>query len=190
MPRRRTHRGHAEELTDVQFVRPPNYNEADIGDKPAWLRDAPLLTDEQIRQVDENQRKRLRSLLPVLELLTGLIDVLRMHDALENTYILITSDNGWFAGEHRLGVGKQAVYEESIRVPLVVLGPGVPVGETIADLALNIDLAPTIAALAGVTPPTFVDGRSLVPLLREEPPPTARQAALIELFAPTEAVPT
>jgi arylsulfatase A-like enzyme len=174
---------HAEEFTDVQFERPPNYNEADIGDKPAWLRAAPLLTDEQLGQVDENQRKRLRSLLPVLELLTGLIDVLRTRDALENTYILITSDNGWFAGEHRLGVGKQAVYEESIRVPLVVLGPGVPVGGTIAYLSLNIDLAPTIAALAGVTPPAFVDGRSLVPLLREEPPPTARQAALIELFA-------
>src|SRR4051794_6063238 len=116
---------HDEEFTDVQFVRPPNYNEADIGDKPAWLRDVPLLTDDQVSQVDENQRKRLRSLLSVLELLTGLMDVLRTHDALENTYILITSDNGWFAGEHRLGVGKQAVYEESIRVPLVVLGPGV-----------------------------------------------------------------
>jgi N-acetylglucosamine-6-sulfatase len=174
---------HADEFTDVQFVRPPSYNEADTGDKPAWLRDAPLLTDEQVSQVDENQRKRLRSLLPVLELLTGLMDVLRTRDALENTYILITSDNGWFAGEHRLGVGKQAVYEESIRVPLVVLGPGVPVGGTIADLALNIDLAPTIAALAGVTPPAFVDGRSLVPLIQGEPPPAARQAALIELFA-------
>jgi N-acetylglucosamine-6-sulfatase len=177
---------HAEEFTDVQFVRPPSYNEADIGDKPAWLRDVPLLTDDQVSQVDDNQRKRLRSLLSVLELLTGLMDVLRTHDALENTYILITSDNGWFAGEHRLGVGKQAVYEESIQVPLVVLGPGVLAGETIADLALNIDLAPTIAELAGVTPPDFVDGRSLVPLLRGEPPPIARQAALIELFAPAD----
>ena len=114
------------------------------------------------------------------------MDVLRTHDALENTYILITSDNGWFAGEHRLGVGKQAVYEESIRVPLVCWGPGVPAGETLADLALNIDLAPTIAELAGVTPPAFVDGRSLAPLLRGEPPPVARQAALIELFAPAD----
>jgi N-acetylglucosamine-6-sulfatase len=177
---------HAEEFTDVQFVRPPNYNEADIGDKPSWLRDAPLLTDEQVSQVDENQRKRLRSLLSVLELLTGLMDVLRTRDALENTHILITSDNGWFAGEHRLGVGKQAVYEESIRVPLVILGPGVPAGETITDLALNIDLAPTIAELTGVTPPPFIDGRSLVPLLRAEPKAAARQAALIELFAPAD----
>jgi N-acetylglucosamine-6-sulfatase len=177
---------HAEEFTDVQFVRPPSFNEADISDKPTWLHAAPLLTDNQVSQVDENQRKRLRSLLPVLELLTGLMDELRTRDALENTYILITSDNGWFAGEHRLGIGKQAVYEESIRVPLVVLGPGVPAGETIKDLALNIDLAPTIAALAGVTPPAFVDGRSLMPLLQGEPPPAARQAALIELFAPAD----
>ena len=104
-------------------------------------------------------------------------------DALENTYFLITSDNGWFAGEHRLGVGKQAVYEESIRVPLMVWGPGIPEGKKIEDLALNNDLAPTIAELAGVTPPAFVDGRSLAPLLWGDPPPASRQAVLIELFA-------
>src|SRR5215213_10908440 len=177
---------HAERFTDVQFARPPSHNEADIADKPAWLRGTPLLTDEQISQVDENQRKRLRSLLPVLEMITGLVDELRRRGALENTYFLITSDNGWFAGEHRLGIGKQAVYEESIRVPLTVWGPGILGGQEIEDLALNIDLAPTIAALAGVTPPAFVDGRSLAPLLRGDPPPTVRQAALIELFAPAD----
>ena len=58
-------------------MRPPSHNEADIGDKPAWLRDAPPLTDEQVGQVDENQRKRLRSLLPVLELITSVEDELR-----------------------------------------------------------------------------------------------------------------
>ena len=177
---------HAERFTDVQFARPPGHNEADIADKPAWLRNTPLLTDEQISQVDENQRKRLRSLLPVLEMITGLIDELRRRNALENTYFLITSDNGWFAGEHRLGIGKQAVYEESIRVPLMVWGPGILGGQEIEDLSLNIDLAPTIAALARVTPPAFVDGRSLAPLLQGDPPPTVRQAALIELFAPAD----
>jgi N-acetylglucosamine-6-sulfatase len=177
---------HAERFIGVQFERAPGHNEADIADKPAWLRDTPLLTDEQIRQVDENQRKRLRSLLPVLDLINGLIDELRTRGALENTYFLITSDNGWFAGEHRLGIGKQAVYEESIRVPLVVWGPEVCGGQTIEDLALNTDLAPTIAELAGVTPPAFVDGRSLAPLLWGDPPPASRQAALIELFAPAD----
>jgi arylsulfatase A-like enzyme len=175
---------HAGRFTDVQFVRTPGHNEADIADKPTWLRDTPLLTDEQISQVDENQRKRLRSLLPVLEMIAGLIDELRRRDALENTYFLITSDNGWFAGEHRLGIGKQAAYEESIRVPLIVWGPRVRGGQTIEDLALNSDLAPTIAELAGVTPPVFVDGRSLAPLLWGDTPPASRQAALIELFAP------
>ena len=154
----------AERFTDVQFARPPSHNEADISDKPAWLRDTPPLTDEQISQVDENQRKRLRSLLPVLDMIASLSDELRTRDALENTYFVITSDNGWFAGEHRLGIGKQAVYEESIRVPLMVWGPGIRGGQKIEELALNNDLAPTIAELAGVTPPAFVDGRSLAPL--------------------------
>jgi N-acetylglucosamine-6-sulfatase len=177
---------HAERFTNVQFVRPPNHNEADIGDKPAWLRNAPLLTDEQVSQVDENQRKRLRSLLPVLDLIARVTDELRRRDALENTYFLITSDNGWFAGEHRLGVGKQAVYEESIRVPLMVWGPGIPGGQQIEDLSLISDLAPTIAELAGMTPPDFVDGRSLAPLLWGDPPPASRQAVLIELLAPAQ----
>ena len=177
---------HAEQFADMQFVRPPSHNEADIDDKPAWLRDTPLLTDEQIQQVDENQRKRLRSLLPVLDLISSVIEELQRSNALANTYVLITSDNGWFAGEHRLGIGKQAVYEESIRVPLVVSGPGIRGGQTIDDLSLNIDLAPTIAALAGVTPPDFVDGRSLLPLLQGESPPAVRQAALIVLFAPAD----
>jgi N-acetylglucosamine-6-sulfatase len=173
----------ADRFTDVQFTRSPSHNEADTSDKPAWLRDAPPLTDAQIGQVDENQRKRLRSLLPVLELIATVEDELRRRDALENTYFLITSDNGWFAGEHRLGVGKQAVYEESIRVPLIVWGPGIPEGRKIEDLALNNDLAPTIAELAGVTPPAFVDGRSLAPLLWGDPSLASRQAVLIELFA-------
>ncbi len=173
---------HADRFADVEFPRPPSHNETDVSDKPAWLRDVPLLTTEQVGQVDENQRKRLRSLLPVLEMFTGLVESLQAHDALD-TYILITSDNGWFAGEHRLGVGKQAVYEESIRVPLMVWGPGLPAGQRVEELALNIDLAPTIAELAGVTPPDFVDGRSLAPLLWGDPPPVSRQAVLIELFA-------
>ena len=67
----------AERFTDVQFARPPSHNEADISDKPAWLCETPLLTDEQISQVDENQRKRLRSLLPVLEMIASLVDELR-----------------------------------------------------------------------------------------------------------------
>ena len=76
--------------------------------------------------------------------------------------IVFTSDNGFFAGEHRVRSGKNRVYEEAVRVPLVIRGPGVPTG-TVQDLSVNADLAPTIADAAGAKPGLVEDGRSLLP---------------------------
>jgi arylsulfatase A-like enzyme len=104
------------------------------------------------------------------EMVATLVETLEIGGGLENTVLLVTLDNGSFAGEHRLAAGKQAPYEEAIRVPLLVRGPGIAAKHSVAALALNVDLAPTIADLAGVTPPDFVDGRSLVPQLRGEQP--------------------
>ena len=75
--------------------------------------------------------------------------------------------------------GKTTAYEEDIRVPMVVRGPGVPAGERIAAMALNNDLAPTFAAMAGIEPPAFVDGRSLLPLF-EDPAQPWRRSFLIQ----------
>ena len=147
------------------------------------------MTPGQISKIDELYRRRLRSLLAVDEMVVSLVDTLRQKQALQNTYFFFTSDNGSFAGEHRLGVGKQAAYEEAIRVPLLVWGPGIPAGLTVPELCLNTDLAPTIAKLAGVTVPTFVDGRSLAPLLSGKQPPTSRSAFLVEHFAPVRRSP-
>jgi N-acetylglucosamine-6-sulfatase len=99
-------------------------------------------------------------MLAVDEAVGRLIDALRESGELENTYIFFTSDNGWHAGEHRLTPGKWTAYEEDIRVPLIVRGPGVPEGRELEHLALNNDLAPTFADLGGVTPPRF-RGRTL-----------------------------
>ncbi|HLL50580.1 MAG TPA: sulfatase [Thermomicrobiales bacterium] len=175
---------HAEAFAGEPAPRPPSHNEADVDDKPSWVRAAPLLTPGQISKIDELHRQRLRSLLAVDEMVVSLVDTLRRKQALENTYFFFTSDNGSFAGEHRLGIGKQAAYEEAIRVPLLVWGPGIPGGQTVPELCLNTDLAPTIAELAGVTVPTFVDGRSLAPLISGKQPSTSRSAFLVEHFAP------
>jgi N-acetylglucosamine-6-sulfatase len=96
-----------------------------------------------------------------------------LHDSgeLDNTYIFFTSDNGFHLGQHRLGAGKWTPYEEDIRVPLIVRGPGVPEGRTLHHMVLNNDLAPTFADLEGAKTPHFVDGRSLVPLLDDNPTP-------------------
>jgi arylsulfatase A-like enzyme len=75
--------------------------------------------------------------------------------------------------------GKDTAYEEDIRVPLAMRGPGIPAGMKVQGMALNIDLAPTFAAWAGVEPPAFVDGRSLMPLL-EDPGAPWRRSFLIQ----------
>jgi arylsulfatase A-like enzyme len=108
--------------------------------------------------------------------------VLKQSGELEDTYIFFTSDNGFHLGEHRLGAGKWTAYEEDIRIPLIVRGPGMPQGKTLDQMVLDNDLAPTFADLAGVKTPPFVDGRSLKPLLDDHPTPLKdwRQRFLIE----------
>lgn len=81
-----------------------------------------------------------------------------------NTVIIFSSDNGFFLGEHGLA-GKWFMYEESIRVPLLVHAPGLKQARESRGLALNIDIAPTILDLAGLEIPKGMQGRSLRPLL-------------------------
>jgi arylsulfatase A-like enzyme len=86
----------------------------------------------------------------------------------QNTVVLFTSDNGSMEGAHRL-VGKWNMYEESIRVPLIIRDPRLPAAlrGRRSQMALNIDLAPTVLALAGIPIPTTMQGRDLQPVLRD-----------------------
>ena len=85
---------------------------------------------------------------------------------LANTLLIFTSDNGFFNGAHRIPQGKEEIYDESIRVPLQMRGPGIPAGETVSDLAINADLAPTIVDAANANPGLAMDGRSLIPVAK------------------------
>ena len=128
--------------------------------------------------MDRIRRDELESLGAVDAAVHRVVQTLRGTDELRNTLIVFTSDNGVQLGEHRLR-GKEAPYEESIRVPMVMRFDALMDGEHAAQrLVLNIDLAPTFAALAGVELGS-PDGRSLVPLLRHRSPPW-RKAFLIE----------
>jgi len=91
----------------------------------------------------------------------------------QNTVIIHTSDNGSMEGAHRL-VGKWIMYEESICVPLIIRDPRLPAtlrGRQCAEMALNIDLAPTILSMAGVPAPAQMQGTNLQPLLRDPKAP-------------------
>jgi N-acetylglucosamine-6-sulfatase len=169
---------HKNAFTDIEPWRPPSFNEADLSDKPAWLRAHPLLA----RAPDEFRRLQLASLLAVDEGVALILQTLRETGRLRNSVIIFTSDNGYLWGEHRL-VDKTVAYEESIRVPLVVRYDRLAVpARAESRPTLNIDVAPTVAALAGTAAPQ-VQGRSFLPLLTGGPTPW-RTRFLIEASRP------
>ncbi|MGB2561200.1 MAG: sulfatase-like hydrolase/transferase, partial [Akkermansiaceae bacterium] len=103
-------------------------------------------------------------------LVGALVAELKAQDLYDNTIIVFTSDHGLQFGEHGLG-GKVLLYEESLRVPLVIVAPRSPKaarGQRLGQLALSIDIAPTLLELAGLPVHPEMQGRSLVPLLRGE----------------------
>ncbi len=172
---------HSKEFSGKEAPRPPSFNERDMSDKPEQMR-KPRLSRKDVKQIDSAYRKRLRTLQAVDEMVEDVVKSLRAKGELDNTYIFFTSDNGFHLGEHRLALSKRTPYEETIRVPLVVRGPGVPAGQTRDEMALNTDFAPTFADLAGTGAPRFVDGRSLKPLLTGPPPENWRTGFLIENY--------
>lgn len=171
---------HVNAFPGVQAPRTPAWNEADVSDKPAWVQALPLLTDAQISDIDKLYRHRLQTLLAVDEMVKAVIDTLQAKNLMSNTYIVFASDNGYHQGQHRLDSGKMTGYEEDLLVPLIVRGPGITAGSKINLITANVDYAPTLAELAGITTPSFVDGRSLVPLLAGQTPSSWRQVLLLE----------
>ena len=135
---------------------------------------------------DEEMRGRLEMLLAVDESLGLMVDALNRLGALDNTVIVVTSDHGYFYGEHGLNEERRLAYEETIRIPLLVRYPGVAsAGTRPTPMALSIDLAPTLVELAGLGPTPGMQGRSLVPLLRGETPDDWRSSLLVEYYSDT-----
>ncbi|MGH2634950.1 MAG: sulfatase family protein [Actinomycetota bacterium] len=153
-------------FSGLEPARPASFDEEDVADKPAWVEALPRLSPSDRAAVDALRREQYRSLLSVDRAVADVLDALDRTGRLENTIVVLTSDNGFQLGEHRW-VRKEAPYEESIRVPLVVrwdaAGWTTPV--THGALALNIDLAPTIAEATGLR--VEADGRSLLPVFDE-----------------------
>lgn len=106
-------------------------------------------------------------LAAVDESLGGLLQMLAESGELERTLVVVTSDHGYFYGEHGLSVERRLAYEEAIRIPLLMRLPGViKPGSTPTEMVLTLDLAPTLLELAGAVPLARQQGDSLVPLFR------------------------
>jgi arylsulfatase A-like enzyme len=156
---------------------PPSFNEADVSDKPSFMRTRAPLPPERLKKLTKRYTCALASLKAVDRGVEKIVKALKKAGELRKTVIAFTSDNGYYHGEHRIGVGKIYPYEEGIHVPLVMRVPeqyrggGQRVSE-VSEPVGNIDLAPTFLELAGGAKPCrgdgacrVMDGRSLLGLL-------------------------
>jgi N-acetylglucosamine-6-sulfatase len=167
--------------------RSEGFNEGNVNDKPRFIREAPYLSLNEIHTYRVYYQKALESLRSVDEGVKTIVDTLGGLQRLRNTYIVFTSDNGFFYGEHRLTGGKFIAYEPATHLPLLIRGPGIKPGTSTGELAANIDLAPTILELAGAEADKSIDGRSLVPFMRD-PALRSRRPLLFESFVETNDV--
>jgi len=161
---------------DEELPKPPNFNEEDMSDKPSFIKDLPSLSSAAIATIQRHYQCDLESLVGVDRTVKKIWAALGKTGERDNTVFVFTSDNGYFFGEHRLPSSKFRVYEEALRVPLVIRVPqtllgGPPVAQVDQPVA-NIDLAPTLLELAGAEPCVpgagcrVMDGRSLLDLMR------------------------
>jgi hypothetical protein len=173
---------------NLKAPRDPAYNEADVSDKPQFIRNLAPLSATTQATIDQLYRRRVASLQAVDRWVASLVNQLQADHQLDNTYIVFTSDNGFHLGQHRLPAGKKTAYETDIHLPLLVRGPGVVAGTHSSAITGNIDLAPTMADLGGTTMSDNPDGRSLVPILKSSngaTPAAWRNAYLLEHWPDT-----
>jgi arylsulfatase A-like enzyme len=139
---------------------PPSVNEADVSDKPAYIRQMPLLN---VAALDIKHRRAWAAAVSIDDAVARIDDQLKAQGVFDNTVEIFMTDNGLSFGEHRWS-GKSVPYQESVGTPLFIRYPGLA-ARTVPQAVSNVDIASTISALAGVTPGLPQDGKSLLPLL-------------------------
>jgi N-acetylglucosamine-6-sulfatase len=171
-------------LAGLTAPRNPDFNEADVSDKPSNVKDLALLNQTGIDNVDARYRARAEAVLGVDDLVQHVVNTLKEQGELKNTVLMFTSDNGFFHGEHRVPQGKVRLYEPSIRVPLLIRAPGMPKGVHRSQPVGNVDLAPTILDFAHAKPGRKEDGNSLVPIMLHKRDWPGRGMDLETFFTP------
>jgi N-acetylglucosamine-6-sulfatase len=163
------------------------FAEGNVSDKPSFIKEAPYLSLSDIHTYRVYWDKMLESLRSIDDGVKQVIDTLGALHRLRNTYVIFTSDNGFFFGEHRLIGGKFLAYEPATHLPFLIRGPHIRANTESGELVGNIDIAPTILELAGVKPDKSVDGRSMTPFFKDPELRTLRPF-LFESFVETSDV--
>jgi N-acetylglucosamine-6-sulfatase len=157
---------HAGLFKDAKIPRTDNFN-PDSPSGASWVRKLAQHNASGVEYLDHYYRQRLRALQAVDELVEKLVVQLEQAGILDDTYVIFTSDNGFHLGHHRLPPGKTCGYDEDIRVPLIIRGPGIPAGHVVDAVTTHIDLAPTILKVTGTELRPDFDGIPIPLGLRE-----------------------
>ncbi|HAV77248.1 MAG TPA: hypothetical protein DCX53_07830 [Anaerolineae bacterium] len=174
---------HENMFLDLVFPKKDSFNEEDISDKPSLIQEQVNNGDDfDAYDADALFIKRVQTMQATDEMVGEIVRMLEQSGQLDNTYIIFTSDNGFHMGEHGLSAGKMLAYEEDIHVPLLIRGPGIAPNTTVTQMTANIDIAPSLAHMAGAKSAEFVDGRSFVRFFdaQENDDADWRKALLIE----------
>jgi arylsulfatase A-like enzyme len=185
------HAPHAQDGHKDQYIPPPElaslYEQANVPVPPNAINGFEVLPDFLKKSMGrarwawrfDSREKQIRRTKDYWSMITGvdralqrIIASLEKHGFDDNTVVIFTSDNGYFLGERGLA-GKWLIYEESIRIPLIIVDPKAPKerhGTTNDEMVLNTDLTPTLLAIAGITAPKGYDGRNLMPLVAGDSP--------------------
>jgi N-acetylglucosamine-6-sulfatase len=164
--------------------RGPAFDEADMSDKPPWLRDQLThhLTAPQIAAITRRFHARQESLLAVDRAVETIVDTLRDTGQLRGTYVIFTSDNGFMEGQHRIQAGKLVAYEPATALPLLMRGPGIPARRVSREPVIDTDLAPTILDMTNSRHSGWtIDGRSMLPFAQAPARPRTSRPRLMEI---------
>jgi arylsulfatase A-like enzyme len=145
-----------------------SFNEADVSDKPQFIKDLPVLGKKELLAVKQRLVQRRESLMAVDHQVGKIVADVAVRGQLDNTYFIFLSDNGQMQGEHRLPRRKGLAYEPSSRVPLIIRGPGFPSGLRYTNVTGLQDVVPTILDVTDQSLPVGApqpDGVSLLGLI-------------------------
>ncbi len=152
-------------FSSVQLPHNSSINEPNMQDKGRFMQTLPRISAKRLQFLRQLRIQRIESLQAVDRAVAHLVTELKQKHEYRNTYLVFTSDNGVQLGEHRWQ-SKLLGYEPSVRVPLIIAGPGLPAGVVRRQEVTMVDLGATLAEMAGAKPGRLLDGQPLLPLAK------------------------
>ena len=158
---------HWDDAWPMHEPRTPNWNcsHASRRQHHGCIATAPLLTTAAASVITGAFKNRWRTLLSFDDLVLATLKACEQANVVDRTYFISTSDHGYQLGQFNIPMDKRHVYDWDTRVPFVIRGPGIKAGSRFEEPATLVDLAPTFLAIAGLSKPAVMDGRSVLPLL-------------------------